>query len=179
MYLRTQDQEEEVEQDVQEHEQQFERRELQRTTLVAQVRKGNTGKSIHRHHNTQQRDELAMVGVAQRRSNGAAEHATEHRKEQRGGEERHHGCNIHRVRVRTLFVGKAEEPRLHAVGEDDQQQRRPCVEIGYDTIVGLLRQHIGVERHQQPVEKLTDDRRKPVDSGLLRQDFHRVICHVG
>ena len=101
-----------------------------------------------------------------------AEDAAQHGKQQRGGEKADHRRSIDRVRVLLVLVGKAEEPRLHTIGEYHQQERRPRIEVGDNTVIRLLRQHIGVQRHQQPVEELADNGRETVDNGVFRQTFH-------
>lgn len=172
LYARTEHQEEKVECDIEKDKQEFEYGKAYGAFLVAKVSEGNACKGIQGNDDAEERDELAVVGVAEEVGNGLRKDTTEDGKEQRSGKERAHGGDIHRVRIVAFLVGKAEETRLHAIGEDDEQEGRPSVEVGDDTIVGLLREDVGIERHKEPVEEPADDGRKPVDDGLLRQYFH-------
>lgn len=172
LYARTEHQEEEVECDIEKDKQEFEYGKAYRAFLVAEVSEGDACESVHGDDDTEERDELAMVGVAEEVGYGLRKDTTEDGKEQRGSEKRTHGGDIHRVRMVAFLVGKAEETRLHAIGEDDEQEGRPRVEVGDNTIVGLLREDVGIEWHKEPVEELADDGRKPVNDGLLRQYFH-------
>ena len=98
------------------------------------------------------------------------QHAT-HGKHQRSYTHRRQSRGINLIRFLVIAVGKTEETRFHAIRQNDQQQGRPRIQIGYDAVVGLLCQHKRVQRHQQPIQKFADNAAQPVNHGLLRQFF--------
>ena len=113
-----------------------------------------------------------MIRIAQTvRYRLLTQHA-DNSKEGAGREQREKSGLIDALRIVILAVRKSKEPRLHAVCQNHQQQRRPCVQVRDDTIVVRPRQHVGVERHKQIIQELPDDTAQPVDGGVLRQGFH-------
>ena len=169
---RAEHQEEQVEGDVQSYKQQFERSKSDRSPLVTQVRKRYARERIHSHHYRQQRNKLLVSRIPHGSSDRTLEQHAQNGKEGRGGEQRRPCGSIDLLRVVALAVSETEEPRLHAVGQDHQQQRRPRVQVRDDAVVRRLLQHICVQRHKEPVQELAHNATDAVYGSVFGQRTH-------
>ena len=57
------------------------------------------------------------------------------------------------ARIFLRFVGKSQEAGFHSVGKNDQQKRRPSVQIGHYAVFSGSGEHAHIERHQKPINQ--------------------------
>ena len=154
----------EVEGNVEGDEEQLERSRAQGALLEPQERERQRLQGIHRHYDCHHQEILRMRAVAQIIRNGTneGEDAEEKNARERSDEGKARGEDG--VGPKALVVGVAEERRLHAEGEDHQNERHVGIDVGADAVVARSGRHIvGVERHEQVVEKTTHYAGQTVD----------------
>ena len=94
----------------------------------------------------------------------------EEHEEHRGGSHRGEDGGIDTLWVLSLLVGETEESGLHAIGEDNQEERRIGIHIGDDPIAATLSRERGcIDGHQEVVEKTTNDATQSVDGCIFQQ----------
>ena len=109
-----------------------------------------------------------MGGIAHGTGYGAYERQDNHDEQQRCESHGRQCGGIYLLRILALLVGEAEESGLHAVGQDDEQQRRVGIYVGYYSVAAACRRQLGrIERHEQIVEKTSYDAAQSVDSSIL------------
>ena len=134
---------EQIQADVQEDEQQLERGKLPRFALVAQVGKRDALEGVQRYHDCHCPDVLGMGAVAHPARDARQEGEYQQHKQQRGACHCHERRAIDGLGILLALVGKAEEGRLHTVGEDDEQQCRVGIHVGDDAIAARSGGHFG------------------------------------
>ena len=92
-------------------------------------------------------------------------------KEQRAQHTHHlHSHRKYLRHIATLFVGEAEEGRLHSKGKHHKQQRRPCIYVSNNTILPRLHTHLGsVERHKQIVEETPHNTAQSINYRIFKK----------
>ena len=174
--LGKQDEVHQVQGDVQADEQQFQRRELERPLLVPQVGEQDGLEGVQGHHDGERPDIGRMLGIAHRRGDGADEGEHQADEHERGEADHPKDRGIDQFRVLALLVREAEEGRLHAVGQDDQEEGGVGVQVRDDPVAAAGRRDlVGIEGNEQVVQEPPDDAAESVDGRILGQGFH--ICH--
>ena len=168
----TNNQQEDVQSDVEKYVEKSDAREVPRQPLVSQVGKRDAAERIHRHDARHHRHIFRMLRITDALAYRLKQQHHQDKKEGRGnGERRQHGA-IHPHRLLFfLLVDEAEEARLHPVGQDDQQECRPSVEVRNDTEVARIGEDAGVHRHQHPIKEAAYDAAQPIDRRFFGKLF--------
>ena len=152
------------------NEEQLQACKLQGLLLVAEPGERDALKGIECHDGSHDAYVLGMVSIAH--EGGHTIQSTQHKQEeeQRGGEDGYEDCAIHPCGLQALLVGKAEESRLHAVGEQHHHQCRKGIDVGDDSISARSGTQLGgVEGHEQVVEETAHNAAQAVDGRLFGQ----------
>ena len=158
---------EEGRQDGEEDEAQADDREAPRPLLVAQVAQRDRHEGVRGDDQEQQAQQLTLPLDLQRRCQGVEEEPAQQHEEAGASPQSRKGRDVDIPRA-LVFIGKAEESRLHPVGQEDHQERRPGIEVGH--LPELLRlHHAYVDIGQQPVEETAEHTAQPIERGVLDQ----------
>ena len=77
------------------------------------------------------------------------------------------------MRILVFLVGKAKESRLHAEGEEHENQSHVCIEIRHHAVTAArCCDDVCVKRNEQVIEKSAHYAAKSVDGGVLSKRFH-------
>ena len=124
----------EVQTNVHYYEEHLQSSELHRLLLISQIRERYRLNGIESHHARHHQYVLLMIYIAQPVGNRVYE-------EHYGSKEQHRQRTHHAyrrredaVRILPLLVGKAEEGRLHAEGEDHQQQCHVGIQVRHHAV---------------------------------------------
>ena len=173
---RQHDEIEQVERDVQQDIDDFQRGKLDGLVLIAQIGKGNRHKGIDGHGDVHHSHILRMVGIAYSRCYRMNEAQHQQRREEGGDEDHREGRGVDLLRILTLFAHKAEEGGLHTERQQDDQDRDVGIDVGDDAILTTRsRETRRLDRHQQVVDEAGDNAREAVDGRVLCEGFQ--ICH--
>ena len=110
-----------------------------------------------------------MVGITQHIADRGDE--TKDECQEHSGKRSHHThrCGEDGIGRLILFVGKAEERRLHTKRKDDQHEGRVGINVYADPIITRFLRHIVcIEWHEQVIEKPAHDATHTIDSSVLR-----------
>lgn len=107
---------------------------LQRFMRITQIGKGDSSEGVDGDTCTHDHDELRMVGIADGPCDGVEEDPEKEHEDKRCRSHHAQGGGIHFLRVLARSVHEAEECRLHAVGEDDNEQGDVGIDIRDDAI---------------------------------------------
>lgn len=142
---------------------------------ITQIGERYGGEGVDSHGNSHH-DHIFGMPLALHGFGDRAEECQHGHDKQRGGHGKRYergGVDLQRI-LEPVMVGEAEEPGLHAVGEDDEGEGHYRVHVGDHSVFGRG-EHGGVERYQTPVEKPAYDGAEAVDGGVLGQTFYS--CH--
>ena len=158
--------------DVQEDEQQIQCGKLYRSFLIAEPGKRDGQKGIQCHTGTHNADIFRMGGIAHCLRD-LGQKAQNHAQEKQGdGAHDNQGCGINHQRLFTFLVGEAEESGFHSESQNHQNQSHIGINIGhYSVTSGTGRQHGGVKRYEQIVQKASDNAAQSINCGVFH---HRL-----
>ncbi len=167
--LRHDQEDEEVQQDARDDEGQLQEHEAQRPALLAQAAEHDCLERILRRDEREHRNVLRVRFIAHRPGN-RGQQQEDHREEEDPHAAHHaEGAAVDHLVVRAGLVREAEERRLHAEGQQRQEQRRVGVQVGHDAVPAALHGDVvRVHRHQQIVQEPPDDAHQPVQGCILR-----------
>ena len=166
----------EVEPDVEHNERQLECCKFPRLVLKPQAGKQYRLESVERHHDSHHGNVLGMCLVAHGHRDGTQQR--QHHQHEDSSNRPHcpQGGGKHRLGIRTLLVGKIEKSRLHAEGQDYQQESRVGVDIGHHAVASRGGGDVvSVERNEQIVQKSAHNATQSIDDRVGKEFFQR--CH--
>ena len=143
---------EQVQADIECDEEHLHAGELDGSLLEPQVAEGKGLDDIDAHHHGHHQEIVGMGLVVDGLGQGIDEAKDQCQEE--GGENGDEGeaGGEDGVGLLLVLVGKAEEGRLHAEGQDDQDQGHVAVEVGDDAVLAGI-EHTGIDGYEQVVEE--------------------------
>lgn len=109
-----------------------------------------------------------MVGIFHERGYLGQESEDQRYEERSCGSDGHEHRGIDSLRVFLRLVDIAEEGGLHAVSEDDKEERRIGVDVGDDAVLSArCGKGCCLNGHKQVVDEATRNAAKTVDGGVL------------
>ena len=125
--------------------------------LVSQIGERYRCVSVDRHRKRHEPHVGFMPRALHGCRHGSEKQQHQQEKDCRGGGERYERCGVDFVGVSIAFVvGETEEPGLHSVGEDNERYCHDGVDVDDHTIL-CRSKHLGVQRHETPVEEASYD----------------------
>ena len=168
----------EVQSDIAEDKQQFQRGKLPRPPLEPEQREEDGLESIDCHHTAHHGHILGMCLVAHRTRHGPDKHNQQRYKQRRHRPYRQRSRREDPVGPFAVLVGKEEERRLHAKGENHQQKSRVGINLRHHAISARRGGNlVRVERHKQIVQKTPHYAAQSVSHRVRKQTFQRVLRH--
>ena len=163
---------EDVQGNVEEDKQQFQRGKLEGPLLESQVTEWHRLNGVEHHNRCHHEQIVGVVGIAQAFADGGEE--TEHESQKDYRQRTHHSCcrGEHRVGLLILLVGKTEQRGFHTKRQEDQHQCRVGIDVHAHTIIARLLGHVvGVERHKQVIEKPAHYAAQAIDDCIFCKAF--------
>ena len=131
---------------------------------IAQIGHRDGDESIDGYGDKHYPDVLRMVGIAHGCRDGVDETADDGSEDERRGAHHTQRRGVDAVGIFTLLAHEAEEGGLHAVGQQDDEQRNIGIDVGDDTVLTARgTEALGLDRHQKIVDETGNNARKPID----------------
>ena len=111
-----------------------------------------------------------MVLIADERGDGAEEGKHHGDGQQRCEADHAQGGGVDALRVFTFLGHEAEEGGLHAIGEQDDEQRHIGIDVGNDAVFATrCGEACSLDGYEQIVDKSGDNAREAVDGRIFCQ----------
>ena len=148
----------EVEPDVGHDEGQFEAGKLPGAALETQQCEEDGLYGVDGHHGGHDAQVFGVAAVVEQVGDGGGEQEDGQQEECGRGAHHHGGGREDTLALLFVLVGEVEKGGFHAKGEQHQEQGSVGVDIGNDSVAAASRRNlVGVERHQQVVQKTAHD----------------------